>query len=104
MLLLSPRVTAAKQSASRMPASSSTSRSKTGPDELLAEDVLALVALEHQRVLVDDRDRVSLELEHAREVAADSAVPADDYVQPVLHLASPRLHVRSRAGSGAVPT
>ncbi len=73
-------------------------------DELLTEDLLALGTLEDERVLVDHRDRVPLELEHAREVPAHSPVPPDDYVQPVLHLVSPRLQVMSRAGCGTVPT
>ena len=73
-------------------------------DELLAEDLLALRTIEDERVLIDHRDRVPLELEHAREVPAHSPVPPDDYVQPVLHLVSPRLQVRSRAVCGTVPT
>ena len=63
-----------------------------GADELLAHDLVALFAVEDERVVVDDRDRVALELEHPREIAADPPVPADDYVQSV-HRASPHLRV-----------
>ena len=38
------------------------------------------------RVVVDDRDGVSLVLEHLRDVAADPAVSADDDVHPRTHL------------------
>ncbi len=63
-----------------------------GTDELLPHDLVALFAVEDERVVVDDRNRVALELEHPREIAADPPVPADDYVQSV-HRASPHLRV-----------